>query len=60
MNIEIKKSKKPIEYAKAINFLEERIDKMLKKKARQAPAAAVEPKKKTIVLKTNTTNLQNT
>ena len=35
MNIEIKKSKKPIEYAKAINFLEERIDKMLKKKGRE-------------------------
>ncbi len=35
MSIEIKKSKKPIEYVKAINFLEERIDKMLKKKGRE-------------------------
>ena len=33
MNIEIKKSKKPVEYAKAISFLENRIDKILKNKA---------------------------
>ena len=33
MNIEIKKSKKPVEYAKAISFLERRIDKILKNKA---------------------------
>ena len=33
MNIEIKKSKKPVEYAKAISFLESRIDKILKNKA---------------------------
>ncbi len=30
MNIEIKNTKKPIEYVKAIQFLEERIDKILK------------------------------
>jgi len=30
MSIEIKISKKPIEYSKAINFLESRIDKILK------------------------------
>ena len=30
MNIEIKNTKKPIEYVKAIRFLEERIDKILK------------------------------
>ena len=33
MNIEIKKSKKPIEYAKAINFMERRIEKILENKA---------------------------
>ena len=33
MNIEIKKSKKPVEYTKAISFLENRIDKILKNKA---------------------------
>ena len=33
MNIEIKKSKKPVEYAKAISFLENRIDKILKNRA---------------------------
>ena len=33
MNIEIKKSKKPVEYAKAISYLENRIDKILKNKA---------------------------
>ena len=33
MNIEIKKSKKPVEYAKAISFLENRVDKILKNKA---------------------------
>ena len=35
MNIEIKNSKKPIEYVKAIKFLEERIDKILKRKERE-------------------------
>jgi len=35
MNIEIKKSKKPIEYVKAIRFLEEQIDKILKKKGKE-------------------------
>jgi lipoyl(octanoyl) transferase len=35
MNIEIKNSKKPIEYVKAIKFLEERIDKILKKKEKE-------------------------
>ena len=34
MSIEIKKSKKPIEYSKAISFLESRIDKILNKKVR--------------------------
>jgi len=35
MDIEIKNTKKPIEYAKAISFLEKRIDKVLKNKERQ-------------------------
>ena len=33
MNIEIKKSTKPVEYAKAISFLENRINKIIKNKA---------------------------
>ena len=32
MNIEIKKSKKPIEYGKAIDVLERRLNKINKKK----------------------------
>jgi len=35
MNIEIKNTKKPIEYLKAIEFLEERIDKILKNEERE-------------------------
>tara|TARA_B100001029_G_C14993185_1_gene413323 strand:- start:470 stop:1090 length:621 start_codon:yes stop_codon:yes gene_type:complete len=35
MSIEIKKSKKPIEYSKAISFLESRIDKILNKKEKE-------------------------
>tara|TARA_Y100000590_G_scaffold430777_1_gene544770 strand:+ start:130 stop:750 length:621 start_codon:yes stop_codon:yes gene_type:complete len=35
MNIEIKISKKPIEYRKAINFLETRIDKIQKKEEKE-------------------------
>ena len=35
MNIEIKNTKKPIEYRKAIEFLEERIDKILKNEERE-------------------------
>ena len=35
MNIEIKNTKKPIEYVKAIQFLEERIDKILKNEGRE-------------------------
>ena len=35
MNIEIKNTKKPIEYLKAIQFLEERIDKILKNEERE-------------------------
>jgi len=35
MDIEIKNSKKPIEYVKAIRFLEERIEKILKKNGRE-------------------------
>jgi len=35
MNIEIKNTKKPIEYTKAISFLEERIDKILKNEEKE-------------------------
>ena len=35
MNIEVKNSKKPIEYVKAIKFLEERIDNILNKEGRE-------------------------
>ena len=35
MNIEIKNSKKPIEYVKAIRFLEERIAKIQKNEAKE-------------------------
>ena len=35
MNIEIKKTRKPIEYEKAIRFLEERIDKIIKKQGKE-------------------------
>ena len=35
MNIEIKNTKKPIEYAKAIRFLETRIDRIVKKKSNE-------------------------
>ena len=35
MNIQIKKTKKPIEYVKAIRFLEARIERISKKKGRE-------------------------
>ena len=35
MNIEIKNTKKPIEYTKAIRFLETRIDRIVKKKSNE-------------------------